>query len=42
MNNCAKCKGRQWFDWDKKQYFDRNHWIKPEILYYNKKSSKSI
>ena len=42
MSNFAKCKGRQWFDWDKKQYFDRNHWIESEILYYNEKSSKSI
>ena len=24
MNNFAKSKGRKWFDWDKKQYFDRS------------------
>ena len=41
MNNFAKCKGRQWFDWDNKQYFDRNRWIEPEILYFNNESSKS-
>ena len=41
MSNFAKCKGRQWFDWDKKQYVDRKHWIEPEILYYNNKSPNS-
>ena len=42
MSNFAKCKGRQWFDWNKKQYFDRKRWIEPEILYFNNESSKSI
>ena len=41
MNNFAKNKGRQWFDWDKKQYIDRSHWIVPENLYFKNKSSKS-
>ena len=41
MNNFAKCKGRQWFDWDKKQYFNRKHWIEAENLYYDNKSPKS-
>ena len=41
MNNFAKCKGGQWFDWDKKQYFNRKHWIEAENLYYDNKSPKS-
>ena len=41
MSNFAKCKGRQWFDWDKKQYFDRKRWIESEILYFNNERSKS-
>ena len=41
MNNFAKCKGRQWFDWDKKQYFNRKRWIEAENLYYNNESPKS-
>ena len=40
MSNFAKCKGRQWFDWDKKQYFDRSHQIEPEILHFKNESSK--
>ena len=30
MNNFAKNKGRKWYDWDKKQYFNRDEWIKKE------------
>ena len=41
MNNFVKNKGRQWFDWDKKEYFDKSCWIKTEVEYFNNESSKS-
>ena len=41
MNNFAKNKGKQWFDWDEKQYFDNDRWIKPEIDYFNKENAQS-
>ena len=41
MNNFAKCKGRKWFDWDKKQYFDRSRWYEAENIYYKIQSPKS-
>ena len=37
-NNFAKSRGRKWFDWDKKQYFDRSHWTESEYSYYEKEN----
>ena len=35
MNNFAKCKGTQWFDWDKKQYFEKRLWLEIERKHYD-------
>ena len=35
MNNFAKCKGTQWFDWDKKQYFEKRLWLEIEKKHYD-------
>ena len=35
MNNFAKCKGMQWFDWDKKQYFEKRLWLEIERKHYD-------
>ena len=34
-NNFAKCKGTQWFDWDKKQYFEKRLWLEIERKHYD-------
>ena len=36
MNNFAKCQGRKWFDWDKKQFFDKKCWLEIEKNHYCK------
>ena len=36
MNNFAKCKGTQWFDWDKKQFFEKRLWLEIEKKHYDK------
>ena len=41
MNNFALNQDRKWFDWDKKQYFDRSLWYRSEYSYYEKQRSKS-
>ena len=41
MNNFAKTQGRKWFDWDKKQYFDRSLWYTSEYSYYKEQRSNS-
>ena len=35
MNNFAKCKGTRWFDWDKKQYFEKRLWLDIERKHYD-------
>ena len=37
MNNFAKTKGKKWFDWDKGQFFEREHWIEIEKVAYKEK-----